>query len=167
MTRYELSSQQGRFAVDVETEGAGFRVVVNGEVYLLNLKKGEEPNSVVVEVGGKPVSVALIEAGGRRVELLMDGERLVYQRPTATPDTHVQTVPEPPAGDLATAPMPGKVIAALVRQGEKVRAGDPLVILESMKMEMAVRSARDAEVDEILVSEGQSVKRGQGLVRLR
>lgn len=42
--------------------------------------------------------------------------------------------------------MPGKVIGALIKRGEKVKAGDPLVIPESMKMEIAVRSDRDAEV---------------------
>jgi len=62
--------------------------------------------------------------------------------------------------------MPGKVIGTLVKNGENVKTGDPLVILESMKMEIAVRSDRDAEVQEILVEEGASVKRGQGLVRL-
>jgi biotin carboxyl carrier protein len=62
--------------------------------------------------------------------------------------------------------MPGKVIGALVKQGDSVRAGDPLVILESMKMQIAVRSDRDAEVSQILVEDGASVRRGQGLVRL-
>ena len=68
--------------------------------------------------------------------------------------------------NLMVAPMPGKVIRALVKKGERVKAGGPLIILESMKMEIAVRVDRDAEVSEILVEEGASVKRGQGLVRL-
>jgi biotin carboxyl carrier protein len=67
---------------------------------------------------------------------------------------------------LIPAPIPGKVVGSLVKKGERVKSGDPLVILESMKMEIAVRSDREAIVREILVTDGDSVKRGQGLVRL-
>ncbi len=97
----------------------------------------------------------------------MDGERLSFQRPAADLGLGAPAAqPGAPAKDLVVAPMPGKVVGALVRKGEKVKAGDPLVILESMKMEIAVRSDRDAEVAEILAADGASVKRGQGLVRL-
>jgi biotin carboxyl carrier protein len=58
------------------------------------------------------------------------------------------------------------LIGALVRRGETVKAGDPLIIFESMKMKIAVRSDRDSEIAEILVEDGDPVKRGQGLVRL-
>lgn len=98
--------------------------------------------------------------------MILDGENLSYRRPAAA----VGQPKTPPVvslqKDIVAAPMPGKVIGALVKAGEKVKAGDPLIIIESMKMETAVRSDRDAEVAEILVEEGASVKRGQGLVRL-
>ena len=67
---------------------------------------------------------------------------------------------------LILSPMPGKVVGSLVKKGDRVELGDPLVILESMKMEIAVRSDRQGVVREILVADGDSVKRGQGLVRL-
>lgn len=162
-----MNSPQGSFAIEVVHEGGAFGVSIGGEILVLALKKGEEPGSVVVEVGGKPVNVKVIEASSQRVELLMDGERFFYQRPTSALSAPAQVVSELPTVDAVMAPMPGKVISAMVKVGEKVKAGDPLIILESMKMEMAVRSAVDAEVDAILVSEGQSVKRGQELVRLR
>ena len=63
--------------------------------------------------------------------------------------------------------MPGRIIGVMTKQGEKVKAGDPLVIVESMKMETVIRSDRDAEVAQILVAEGSAVKRGQALVRFR
>ena len=63
--------------------------------------------------------------------------------------------------------MPGRVIGTLVKKGEKVKAGDPLVIIESMKMETAVRADREGEVEETMVEEGATVKRGQALVRFK
>ncbi len=139
---------------------------MDGITYLLKLKRGTGQNSFVAEVSDKPASVTVLEASSQRVELILDGERLSFQRPTAaigpartSPTASIQK-------DLVTSPMPGKVISALVKEGEKVKAGDPLIMIESMKMEIAVRADRDAEVGEILVEEGASVKRGQGLVRL-
>ena len=120
-----------------------------------------------MEVGGKPVAVTLFEASSQKVDLILEGERLVFQRPAAALRQGAPTTPLAiSTQNLMVAPMPGKVIGALVKEGERVKAGDPIIILESMKMEIAVRVDRDAEVSEILVEEGMSVKRGQGLVRL-
>jgi biotin carboxyl carrier protein len=167
MTRYELTSPDWSFDVQVEPSDGGFKVRIDDSFYFLKLKRGGGRNQFIVEVADKPVSVTLLEASNQRVDLDLDGERLSFQRPAApigqaAPLASALSAPK----GLVTAPMPGKVIGALVKKGEKVKAGDPLIILESMKMEIAVRSDRDAEVKDILVDEGASVKRGQGLVRL-
>lgn len=136
--------------------------------YLLSLKKGADPNTFVVEVADKPFSVTLLEANGQVVRISLSGERFSFQRPAPAV---VEPKPGTPAASaqkgVVASPMPGKVIGTLVKKGEKVRAGDPLVIIESMKMEIAVRSDRDGEVEETLVAEGAAVKRGQALVKLR
>jgi len=62
--------------------------------------------------------------------------------------------------------MPGVVTRILVREGEEVRAGSALVILEAMKMENEVRALHAGVVQRILVSEGQTVNGGDELVRL-
>ncbi len=139
---------------------------VGEDFYVLKLKRSGG-NRFIVEVAGKPLSVTVLEASRQRVDLILDGERLSFQRPGAALGRGAPAAqPGAPAKDLIVAPMPGKVVGALVKKGERVKAGDPLVILESMKMEIAVRSDRDAEVAEILAADGASVKRGQGLVRL-
>jgi len=59
------------------------------------------------------------------------------------------------------APMPGKVVRVLVRQGEKVEAGRGLVVVEAMKMQNEVRSPKTGTVERLLVSEGQAVNAGE------
>lgn len=153
--------------MEVVSEDDGFHVTVAGETYPLRLKRSSSQNSLVIEVSDKPVSVTLLEAGSQRVELILDGERLSFKRPAVAIWELQPTSPTVSAQKgQVVAPMPGKVIGVLVKKGEKVRGGDPLLILESMKMEIAVRSDCEAEVVEIQVEEGASVTRGQGLVRL-
>ncbi|MFL2709534.1 MAG: acetyl/propionyl/methylcrotonyl-CoA carboxylase subunit alpha [Gammaproteobacteria bacterium] len=63
------------------------------------------------------------------------------------------------AGGL-TAPMPGKVIDVKIQQGEKVKAGDTLVILEAMKMEHSIKAPEDGTVTELLISVNDQVENG-------
>ncbi|MDE0354893.1 MAG: biotin/lipoyl-binding protein [Deltaproteobacteria bacterium] len=60
-------------------------------------------------------------------------------------------------------PMPGKVVAVLVNEGDTVDKGQGLVIVEAMKMENEVRAPSDGEVKEIRVKAGESVESGQVL----
>ena len=167
MTRYELESDDGRFVVDVVPAEGGFRAVISGKEYLLRLKRQPGQNTIVVELGDKPVHVTLLEANPQQVQIAIGSERFSYARATALAEPSAPVrVTAPALKAVVLAPMPGKVITALVKKGEKVSAGDPLVVLESMKMEVAVRADRDSEVKEVLVEEGTAVKRGQGLVRL-
>ena len=59
-----------------------------------------------------------------------------------------------------TAPMPGKVVRVLVQIGDRVRARQPVVVVEAMKMENELRAARDGTVVALPVAEGWSVEAG-------
>ncbi|GMV34850.1 MAG: acetyl-CoA carboxylase biotin carboxyl carrier protein subunit [Chloroflexi bacterium] len=62
------------------------------------------------------------------------------------------------------APMPGLVVAVPVAEGEEVKKGQVLVILESMKMQNELKSPRDGKVDRIRVKPGESVEQKQTLL---
>ena len=62
------------------------------------------------------------------------------------------------------APMPGKIVRVLVQSGEAVRAGQPLVVVEAMKMENELRVGRDGTVAEIHVKDGALVEAGTLLI---
>ena len=63
-----------------------------------------------------------------------------------------------------TAPLSGSVSKILVAEGDEIKAGQVLVVLEAMKMETEITAPADAKVRALLVSQGESVQGGQGLV---
>lgn len=69
------------------------------------------------------------------------------------------------AGRL-TAPMPGKVVAFLAAAGDRVRKGQPLAVMEAMKMEHTISAPRDGTVEELLYAAGDQVAEGGELLKL-
>lgn len=68
--------------------------------------------------------------------------------------------------ESASSPMPGQVLRIVAAQGSEVRVGDPLVVLEAMKMEQTIYAHAEGVVDQVLVTAGQVVAPGQTLVRI-
>jgi propionyl-CoA carboxylase alpha chain len=68
--------------------------------------------------------------------------------------------------NIIKAPMPGTVIALPIQQGQHVKRGDPLVIIEAMKMENILKSPKEGIVSEILVNNGDNLTRDQLIVKL-
>lgn len=62
------------------------------------------------------------------------------------------------------APMPGLILAIKVQPGQEVKKGDPLMILEAMKMENILKSPGDGVVKEVKVQERQNVEKNQVLL---
>lgn len=62
------------------------------------------------------------------------------------------------------APMPGRIVKVLVKAGDPVDAGTPLVVMEAMKMENELRAAGEGSVAEVRVAEGQTVEGNAVLV---
>jgi propionyl-CoA carboxylase alpha chain len=176
----------------VRTGGALVEYVVKagGDVFQLHLRRGREVNAWNAWVDEHPYEVVTpaFEFYRRRLRLLIAGEqtrfRLTYEgnfiraaycgiRRTFevySPREWALAafMPELPAEDdseVLVCPMPGLVVDVLVRPGERVYAGQVLVVLESMKMESGVGSPRDGEIGEVLVEKGQAVDAGDVLIR--
>lgn len=62
------------------------------------------------------------------------------------------------------APMPGMIIDLKVKEGDHVKAGDPLLILEAMKMENVIKASGDSTVKSLKVKKGESVEKNQVLI---
>ncbi len=62
-------------------------------------------------------------------------------------------------------PMPGKIVAVLVTEGDEVKPGQPLLILEAMKMENALQAISEGRVEKIMVEKGVSVNKNDILIK--
>jgi biotin carboxyl carrier protein len=63
-----------------------------------------------------------------------------------------------------TSGMPGKIVKVFVKAGDEVKEGQPLLIMEAMKMENEMRAARDAKIKDVLVKPGDNVESGANLI---
>ena len=68
------------------------------------------------------------------------------------------------SGEAVNAPMPGNILKVNVTNGQAVKAGDVLCILEAMKMENEIMAPKDGTVTQVLVSKGATVDTGAPLV---
>jgi biotin carboxyl carrier protein len=69
-------------------------------------------------------------------------------------------------GEVITAPMPGLVVAIRVKPGERVAPGQPVAVVEAMKMQNELVARRGGVVSEVLVAERATVGAGQALLKL-
>ena len=70
------------------------------------------------------------------------------------------------AGEAVAAPMPGTIVKINVTQGQAVKAGEVLCVLEAMKMENDITAPKDGTVTQVVTSKGASVSSGDPLVMI-
>ena len=111
--------------------------------------------------------------GGRRVVRGRAGSRAAADAaPVAGPATATSRDPAPETDDAGagdaelSAPMPATVTGVLVGPGDEVSAGDPVVRLEAMKMELVVRAPRAGRIAAVYCRNGDLVQPGRPLVAL-
>jgi len=140
-----------------------------------------------VKIGGKPVKVDVMAVGdrlnvivdGRVVDLTVEGAppevgviasgRRAYVRVESERMRSAEQAKRTKSGDgekLVRSPMPGRVVRVLVVKGDAVTAGQPVIVVEAMKMENEVRAKAAATVVEVHVSTGDTVEGNAKLVTL-
>lgn len=138
-----------------------------------------------ISLDGQRVNADAVEIAPNTLSLLLDGQSYkVHITPSSDGVLKLQTglqeftaeVADPRAwrgrrhGALeaegrqqVVAPMPGKVVRVLVEAGDKVEAGQGLLVVEAMKMQNEIRSPKGGTVERLQVKEGQPVNAGDVL----
>jgi pyruvate carboxylase subunit B len=112
----------------------------------------------VVDVDGSAPDLTVTVGGVSVPVRVLDARRKLAAQAAARPGQ---------SGPLAVkSPMPGKVVKVLVREGEAVKMGQGLVVVEAMKMENELRAPRDGRVQKVSAVEGAAVESGQTLATL-
>ena len=127
-----------------------YKVTLNNRVYEVEVEQGEamlvdeyELKAPAAAVPAAPVAAAAPAAAA----------------PAAAPAGGALA-----AGEVIKSPMPGNILKILVSQGQQVKEGETLIILEAMKMENEIVATRAGSVAQIAVSKGQVVETDTPLV---
>ncbi|HOR84055.1 MAG TPA: hypothetical protein PLW41_05040 [Anaerolineaceae bacterium] len=133
-----------------------------------------------VSIAGKTYTVKIEDLGARPVKAEVDGEAFeVWPEESASapalsspaaPGTSIAAAkpvqaPAAPGGRDVNSPLPGVIIEINAKAGAEVKSGDPLLVLEAMKMKNTIRAGRDGVIAEVLVSVGDQVRHNQPLFR--
>ena len=86
--------------------------------------------------------------------------------PAAAPKAAPKKAAAVGAGEKVAAPMPGTIVSVNVSDGQAVKKGDVLVVLEAMKMENEIKAPIDGTVTSVAVNKGESVDTGATLVTI-
>jgi propionyl-CoA carboxylase alpha chain len=133
-------------------------------------------------VGGARAGAEVVAVGDECIEAMVDGVRHRFHLHRAGERFFVhsalgqRTVVRLPRytraattgqRQAASSPMPGQVLRVMTAAGQRVAPGDPLVVLEAMKMEQTIKATMSGVVGAVLVKPGEMVAPGQMLVEIR
>ncbi len=145
MKTYKFKINGNEYNVDINSvEGNIADVTVNGASY-----KVEMDTSVVSPIAAAPAPAATPAAAPA----------------TAAPSTG-SSAKATGAGKAVTSPLPGVIIEVSVKEGQAVKAGQKIAVIEAMKMENEIQADVDGTVTAILVNKGDSVLEGAEIVKI-
>ncbi len=158
----ELSSPKGpAVAHELHLAPVEFNVNVHGETYHVKVSGSGRKTD-----GRKPY---YLRVNDKLEEVSLEPIQEVLAGVPEASDTGTGAKPKRPKptkpGDVAP-PMPGRVVKILVEKDAVVKTGDPLLIIEAMKMESRLPAPIDGKVTAILVTEGDNVKTDETLIQL-
>ncbi len=155
-----LALGEDRRTIVSETRQKGSALVIDGRRFEAEATLDED-GTLSARLDGIKL-VARVVFSGARITIFFGGEDMTFVAidPREAEDGGAH------AGEKLTAPMPGTVIAVLVRPAERVVKGAPLVVVEAMKMEHVIKAPHDGIVATINVTTGEVVAEGVELVVL-
>jgi propionyl-CoA carboxylase alpha chain len=148
------------YPVSLRPEDAAYRIAIGEEI--CSAATDWQPGEVLLQirVGERVATVQIERQAGAAFRLVHGGvvRRAQVLAPRAA--QLLALMPEKQASDtsrLLLSPMPGLLSSVAVRQGQEVKAGEPLAVVEAMKMENILRAERDGRVARIRANPGDSL----------
>ncbi|MGW8249021.1 MAG: biotin/lipoyl-containing protein [Anaerolineales bacterium] len=137
-----------------------YKVKVDNKIYEVELNDLHS-QPIIALVDGEPIEVWLESEMGMKPYFAQPGlasqvTNIPRQEPGAAPAERRGGADA--RSNTLTAPIPGVVIAVMVSAGESVSSGQPLLVLEAMKMKNTLRSPQDALISKVNVLPGQTVQ---------
>ncbi len=144
--------------LEVTCAGEGCRVLLDGAALAVELL-GARAGELELRIDGRRHR-AWVARDGTSAHVCLDGRVFSFARHSGEEEPDEV----PLGGPRVTAPLPGKVVKILVAPGQAVTAGEPLLILEAMKMETEIAAPLAGTVAAVHVPAGGTVALGDPLV---
>ncbi len=106
--------------------------------------------------------IKVLESTSTDLKILLNGNPLTLKKHSKLSEILEKSAGRGGGGSAQnsiSSQIPGRVISVSISKGDSVKKGDNIVVLESMKMQVAIKSPRDGVIKELKVKEGQSISR--------
>ena len=136
-----------------------YRYKINGNLYKVTVGDIED-NNVHVEVNGTAYTVELEKKSSPKI-------KPVVRTASTSPATPPPAVTRPTLASSKSglkSPLPGVILEIKVKEGDTVKRGQTLIVLEAMKMENNIDADRNGVIKQILVQQGATVLEGDNLI---
>lgn len=161
---FELESGGKRHQLTVERTENGYRVHTGGRSVECQCRL-VSPTSRLLLKGQMPILVHLVKVD-RAYHVFVAGETFLVTRPLSASRQEATRQEAASRNGEICAPMPGRLLKVLAREGQRVAPGDRLAIVEAMKMEHEVRSPVAGVIRKVNFREDALVAPGQPLVEI-
>jgi len=158
---YEISIDGKSYRLDLNQADGKWECRLDGQEIEVDAVLAR-PNVLSLRIGNKAYEVKC-ERVGSDLHVWVGSRRYAAEvRDPRSLRGRVRTVDEHGPKKL-TAPMPGKVVRVIAKEGEEVEAGAGVVVVEAMKMQNEVKSPKKGIIQKIVVREGMAVNSGDVL----
>jgi biotin carboxyl carrier protein len=142
---YKISIDGQEFDVDlVEVEKGVYSILYNNKSYNVELIPGQKPKTYTINTLYNSYEIDILDAEAK------------YMKNRKSDDMDDDT--------SISSPMPGKVVKVMVKKGDKVKAGDTVIIISAMKMESEYKVKKDRTIVDVLVKDGDTIDGNQPLI---
>lgn len=143
-----------------------YKFRINGNEYNVEINS-VEGNLADVTVNGAAYKVEMENAPAAPAAPATTANPAAQARQDAPAAAPAKPAPAPAgAGKAITSPLPGVIIEVSVKEGQAVKAGQKVAVIEAMKMENEIQASSDGTVTAVLVNKGDSVLEGTEIVKI-